>query len=217
MCGRKNGKSDLKEQKLNQRIVQLIQEGETKYRCDHLMDAVLQWICLIILTVSMIGLVYDVAWKYPRYRSNEQQSVRQLQQYREERKRILNGEIVVDTADFTQILKDKASTLKNFPQEEEIYKIKVGTFDHGIDINRNNIFVSDNANVLEQQTKDAIYQLNKQLAVGSDGAQLEIVTVSSLPHGETIESYANKIFNKLGIGNSEKNNGALYLIAINNR
>lgn len=70
---------------------------------------------------------------------------------------------------------------------------------------------------MEQQTKDEIYQLNKQLAVGSDGAQLEIVTVSSLPHGETIESYANKIFNKLGIGNSEKNNGALYLIAINNR
>lgn len=94
------GKSDLKEQKLNQRIVQLIQEGETKYRCDHWMNAVLQWICLIILTVSMIGLVYDVAWKHPRYQSNEQQSVRQLQQYREERKRILNGEIVVDTADF---------------------------------------------------------------------------------------------------------------------
>lgn len=119
-------KSDLKEQKLNQRIVQLIQEGETKYRCDHWMNAVLQWICLIILTVSMIGLVYDVAWKYPRYRSNEQQSVRQLQQYREERKRILNGEIVVDTADFTQILKDKASTLKIFRKKKRFTKSKLG-------------------------------------------------------------------------------------------
>ncbi len=38
-----------------------------------------------------------------------------------------------------------------------------------------------------------------------------------MPRGEDIESYANKIFNQLGIGNKTENNGVLYLIALDER
>ncbi|MGO3610916.1 MAG: TPM domain-containing protein, partial [Enterococcus sp.] len=81
-------------------------------------------------------------------------------------------------------------------------------------INRNNVFVSDNARMLSDKLKQKIYQLNKQLAASTNGAQLAVVTVPELPRGEDIESYANTVFNQLGIGDKQENNGVLYLIAL---
>src|SRR5262245_61576424 len=47
-------------------------------------------------------------------------------------------------------------------------------------------------------------------------AQLAIVTVPSL-RDRTVDQYANQLFNDWGIGNKDRNNGVLFLIAPNER
>jgi uncharacterized protein len=47
-------------------------------------------------------------------------------------------------------------------------------------------------------------------------AQLAVVTVTSLD-GETVERYANQLFNAWGIGQKDVNNGVLFLVAPNER
>lgn len=97
------------------------------------------------------------------------------------------------------------------------YQVAIKGTDGHLTINKNNVFVSDNAGMLSEKLKQKIYQLNKQLAASTNGAQLAVVTVPKLPRGEDIESYANAIFNQLGIGDKQENNGVLYLIALDDR
>lgn len=47
-------------------------------------------------------------------------------------------------------------------------------------------------------------------------AELNVVTISSL-HGQTVEEYANTLFNQWRIGRADTNNGVLFLIAPNER
>ena len=72
-------------------------------------------------------------------------------------------------------------------------------------------FVIDAANVIPDDREDA---LNKKLIdyQKSTTNEIAVVTVPSL-EGYDIESYANTYFRKLGIGNRERNNGVLFLIA----
>ncbi|MDT2866063.1 TPM domain-containing protein [Vagococcus carniphilus] len=84
-------------------------------------------------------------------------------------------------------------------------------------INQNNVFVSDNAKVLTDTTRRKIYDFNKQMAETQDEEQLVVVTVQELPSGETVETFSQAVFETLGIGQKSKNNGVLYLMAINNR
>ncbi|WEV45729.1 TPM domain-containing protein [Streptococcaceae bacterium ESL0687] len=86
-----------------------------------------------------------------------------------------------------------------------------------IKIDDNNIFVSDNASIIDQSTREEIYNLNKNLAQFTDGAQYMVVTIDSLPKNESIESYATKIFRKVGIGKKGLDNGVLYLISVSDR
>ena len=76
---------------------------------------------------------------------------------------------------------------------------------------QDNTYVYDKAKLLSDGTKD---QLNQNLARLDQGkkAQVIVLTVESLG-GQTIETYANTVFNKTGIGDKQTDNGLLMLIA----
>jgi uncharacterized protein len=82
------------------------------------------------------------------------------------------------------------------------------------------LYVNDFANLLT--AKDAI-AIRTALAKLRDGAgvQAVVVTIRSI-HGygtgdQTIESFATNLFNKWGIGDSERNDGVLILMAVKDR
>lgn len=73
-------------------------------------------------------------------------------------------------------------------------------------------YAADFANVLDAQTEEHIVDQNGILE-NLCGAQIVVVTTDFLD-GMNIEDYAYKIFNDWKIGDSEKNNGVLLLLAI---
>lgn len=189
-----------------------------KYRDFRFRNLILRGICLaiLLLLVAILGLSFSFG-SYENHLQEVKKYEERIGKLQEEREDVLSGKIKVKSGDFEEVLAKNMSQLKDFPQEEDNYQVKISDSNSVIAINRNNIFVSDNAHILSDAVKKKIYQLNKQLAAGTDGAQLEVVTVNQLPSNESIESYANKIFRQLGIGNAEKNNGVLYLIALDDR
>ncbi len=74
------------------------------------------------------------------------------------------------------------------------------------------IYVGDYANVLTDETEQYIITENQKLAEAT-GAQIVIITVDFLD-GIEIEDYAYTIFNEWGIGDAQRNNGLLLLLAI---
>ena len=73
-------------------------------------------------------------------------------------------------------------------------------------------YAADFANVLEQETEDYITEQNGVLE-NACGAQIVVVTTDFLD-GMDIEDYAYTIFNNWKIGDADKNNGVLLLLAI---
>ena len=73
-------------------------------------------------------------------------------------------------------------------------------------------YVADYADVLSDNTTAYIIAYNESLA-RQTGAQLVVATVDFLD-GEDIEDYAYEMFNSWGIGDADKNNGLLLLLAI---
>ena len=73
-------------------------------------------------------------------------------------------------------------------------------------------YVGDYADVLTDETEQYIIEQSAKLDRAT-GAQIVIVTVDFLD-GMTAEEYAYTIFNDWGIGNAEKDNGLLLLLAI---
>jgi uncharacterized protein len=76
-------------------------------------------------------------------------------------------------------------------------------------------WVSDFAGILSEKTKAQITSLLDDTKK-STGAEIAVVTVSSL-EGMTVEEYAVRLFERWGIGEKEKDNGVLLLIAPNER
>ncbi len=74
------------------------------------------------------------------------------------------------------------------------------------------VYVGDYANVLSESTEQYIIAENQKLAEVT-GAQIVVVTVDFLD-GVEIEDYAYTIFNDWGIGDADRNNGLLLLLAI---
>ena len=75
--------------------------------------------------------------------------------------------------------------------------------------------VHDFAGVLSPADRQSLEQLVRDVE-RKTSAQVAIVTVNSLD-GQTVESYANDLFNKWGIGQKQTNNGVLFLVAPNER
>ena len=76
-------------------------------------------------------------------------------------------------------------------------------------------WVADNAHVLNSQTvsrlDDLIVSLERET-----GDEISVVTVSNLG-GLSVEEFANRLFNRWGIGKTNRNNGVLLLAAIDDR
>ena len=76
-------------------------------------------------------------------------------------------------------------------------------------------YVNDSANILSNESENYIVNMNRQLEEKT-GAQIVVVTVNNLEN-KSIEDYATELFRNYGIGNKEKNNGVLLLVAIDER
>ncbi|MEI8249096.1 MAG: TPM domain-containing protein [Candidatus Taylorbacteria bacterium] len=76
-------------------------------------------------------------------------------------------------------------------------------------------FVNDFAHVFSAEQQQSLEGTVSALKTAS-GFELAIVTVPTLD-GDTVENYANKLFQEWGIGQKGKDNGILVLIAVNDR
>ncbi len=76
-------------------------------------------------------------------------------------------------------------------------------------------YVNDYANVLSQETEDAIYNASKEL-YDKTGAQVVVLTVTSL-NGKSIEDYGIETARSWKIGSANKNNGILILLSTGDR
>lgn len=75
--------------------------------------------------------------------------------------------------------------------------------------------IVDQANIISQQTRDALEPKLAELEQKS-GIQLVVATVNTL-EGQEIEPYANELFRFWKLGEKNKNNGVLLLVAPNER
>lgn len=77
------------------------------------------------------------------------------------------------------------------------------------------IYVQDYAQVLSAEDKRRLLSIGQELD-DKTTAQLAVVTVKNLD-GQPIEDYALSILREWGIGSKEKNNGALIVVAVQDR
>lgn len=77
------------------------------------------------------------------------------------------------------------------------------------------IYVQDYAQVLSAEDKRRLLNIGQELD-DKTTAQLAVVTVNTLD-GQPIEDYALSILREWGIGSKEKNNGALIVVAVQDR
>jgi uncharacterized protein len=75
--------------------------------------------------------------------------------------------------------------------------------------------ISDFASLLNSADRAAIESRLAQLRQ-STGAQVAVVTLPSL-EGSQIDNFANRLFNKWGVGQKGKNNGVMLLVAVQER
>ncbi|KAF1294197.1 TPM domain-containing protein [Candidatus Enterococcus leclercqii] len=169
-------------------------------------------VALICGTTIIMAFIQNDS--YQQQQADYQSKINKLQQDRED---ILSGKTQPFIESFDDTLNERLAALGDYPTNENNVSIPINGTEGTIVIDKNNIFVSDNAGMLSDKTKQHLYDLNKQLAASTDGAQLEVVTIKELPRGENIEGYANSVFNQLGIGSKSENNGVLYLIDLDDQ
>lgn len=169
---------------------------------------------VVVISLSMILILGMAAWYEGKGISYEaKQTALREKQHALQKKRddILAGKM---TKASTQ------TTINNFSKQEitgENELVTITGTNGQLNINDANIYVSDNAGIVSNQLKQKMFQLNQQLLENANGAQFMLITVPALPSGESVESYSNKIANQLGVGDREKNNGVVFLMAIEDR
>ncbi|GIN91029.1 methanol dehydrogenase [Siminovitchia terrae] len=77
------------------------------------------------------------------------------------------------------------------------------------------IYVQDFAHVLSDNEKNELIELGRYLDDHTQ-AQIAILTINSL-EDESVEEYALQAFRQYGLGNAEKDNGVLLLLALKER
>lgn len=76
-------------------------------------------------------------------------------------------------------------------------------------------YVNDTAKLMSEEHQDYIIAANEDLC-DKTGAQIVVVTIPKLEN-VSIEEFSTELFRKYGIGNAEKNNGILILLALEDR
>ena len=75
---------------------------------------------------------------------------------------------------------------------------------------RQHIYVYDQENIINDDVEDSINKMLEEVEEKTT-SEFFVITINSL-NNETIESYANDMFNDIGIGKKDENNGLLLLI-----
>lgn len=200
----------MKKVKKEQRSVSL--NWYKRYKKRFSIGYVIAWFSLVIGIIISILLFLLVLLAISDYNDSK----KQINELTEER--LALREKIQHSATDDQLKKfeqTQAGLTSGWSNNEDNYIVEVDGQE--IVIDRNNIFVSDNANVLQNDTKKKIYQINKEFSQFNDGQQFMIVTIQSLPKYTTIETFASEVFNQLGIGQADKNNGVLYVMSIDDR
>jgi len=73
------------------------------------------------------------------------------------------------------------------------------------------LYVTDNANILSDNTKNYLVKQNETL-YETTGAQIAILTIDAIPNGYDSETYSYTVLDHWGVGSSEKNNGVVILL-----
>ena len=76
-------------------------------------------------------------------------------------------------------------------------------------------YVNDFAGVMDAESQQKITALGQELDQKAD-AQLAVVTIHTL-EGETASAFANRLFEKWGVGPKGKDRGVMVLLAVNDR
>ncbi|MGB9877483.1 MAG: TPM domain-containing protein, partial [bacterium] len=76
-------------------------------------------------------------------------------------------------------------------------------------------FVNDFAGVVDDESKSKMEKII-DFVKEETGAEIAVVTINNL-EGESVEMFANELFNKWGIGKKNEDNGVLILIALEER
>lgn len=173
-----------------------------------------QWLLIIGVVLSLFLMVSALfGSQHQTYQNKQLQLQKTYQQLQREKTEI---EASIDTKDQAEIdrwIDQELSKLKEYPDQADLKQVPIQGTSGWITLNQNNLFVSDNAGMLDHQTQREIYEINKRLAASQEGMQLMVVTIDQLPDGLSVEDYAHRIFTQLGIGDQDKNNGILYLIS----
>ena len=77
------------------------------------------------------------------------------------------------------------------------------------------IYVQDYAGVINDTDKQKILSIGQDLD-NKTTAQVAVLTIDSL-EGESIEDYSLAVLRNWGVGNKEKNNGVLTVVAVKDR
>ncbi len=77
------------------------------------------------------------------------------------------------------------------------------------------IYVQDYAGIISSEDRQKILSIGQDLD-NKTTAQVTVLTVNSL-EGQTIEDYSLAVLRQWGIGNKEKNNGVLIVVAVKDR
>ncbi|HBK53067.1 MAG TPA: methanol dehydrogenase, partial [Syntrophomonas wolfei] len=75
-----------------------------------------------------------------------------------------------------------------------------------------NFYCLDQADMLSEESENAIINTSKNLQQKTS-AQIVVVTVPTIGEDAVLEDYSLELFRQWGIGDKEKNNGVLLLIA----
>lgn len=82
----------------------------------------------------------------------------------------------------------------------------------GQEASADSIYVQDQAGVLNDEVKNDTRVLNKSMESSKYKAQLLVVTVRTIPDGESIEDYSMEIAQKNRPGDGDKDTGLVYLV-----
>jgi uncharacterized protein len=77
-------------------------------------------------------------------------------------------------------------------------------------------YVMDEAGIIPPDVESRIEVLSARIETSTPGAQIAVVTVASLD-GRPIEDYAERLFDELGIGAKDLDNGVLLIVAVSER
>ncbi|MEW8994455.1 YgcG family protein [Clostridium sp.] len=73
------------------------------------------------------------------------------------------------------------------------------------------LYVTDNANILSDETENYLVEQN-EILYENTGAQIAILTIDAIPEGYDSETYSYAVLDHWGVGSSEKNNGVVILL-----